>query len=211
MLTRLLLKSTCTVCTLYAAFPWRLLYDTCGNTGSIWGQQSQARLHVNKARPADAYDVWDFPPSHAPWEVPDISLLDPALQKQWDHAANAHLGTIEIQPDSNLRVEWICDQCPGTGHWHTWSALVSSRTSGSGCPARGGRKVCSHNSLATMAPRVAAQWDYEVNDGSPDNILMASDKLVGWRCGVCKHRYMSTPKAQCMRMPFPCPMCATMK
>lgn len=191
----------------HSVFQLRLLYNTDCNTGSR-GQHSQARLHVNKARPAD--DVWDFPRSLAPWEVPDISLLDPALQEQWDHAANAHLGTIEIQPDSNIRVQWICDQCPD-GHWHTWSALVNSRTRGSGCPQCGGRKVCSHNSLATMAPRVAAQWDYEVNDGSPDNIMLESKEPVGWRCGVCNHRYISTPKAQCIRMPFPCPMCKTMK
>ena len=27
---------------------------------------------------------------------PDISLLDPVLQKQWDHAANKHLGNVLI-------------------------------------------------------------------------------------------------------------------
>ena len=29
---------------------------------------------------------------------PDISLLSPALHKEWDHAANAHLGNIVVKP-----------------------------------------------------------------------------------------------------------------
>ncbi|KAL3147935.1 hypothetical protein ABBQ32_002639 [Trebouxia sp. C0010 RCD-2024] len=44
---------------------------------------------------------------------PDISNLDPALQQQWDHAANAHLGNIAMKPYSAKKVHWTCDQCPG--------------------------------------------------------------------------------------------------
>ena len=78
-------------------------------------------------------------------EVPDFSLLDATLQKQWDHRANAHLGTVEIKPDSTESVAWVSDQCPD-GQLHSWSARVASRTSGSGCPLCEGRKVCKHNS-----------------------------------------------------------------
>ena len=46
-------------------------------------------------------------------EGPDISLLEPALQKQWDHAANAHLGNMVIKSHSQKEVWWTCDQCPG--------------------------------------------------------------------------------------------------
>ena len=40
---------------------------------------------------------------------PDISGLDPSLQQQWDHAANAHLGNVDIGPQSNKKVG--CDHC----------------------------------------------------------------------------------------------------
>ncbi|KAL3130481.1 hypothetical protein ABBQ38_008298 [Trebouxia sp. C0009 RCD-2024] len=90
-------------------------------------------------------------------EGPDISLLDPALQKQSDHARNAHLGNTVIKPYSCLKVWSCCDKCPD-GHLHSWSARVVSRSNGSGCPQCRGRKVCKHNSLATRAPKVAAQW-----------------------------------------------------
>ncbi|KAL3155490.1 hypothetical protein ABBQ38_011044 [Trebouxia sp. C0009 RCD-2024] len=96
--------------------------------------------------------------AHAEQQGPNISLLAPALQKQWDHTANAGLGDIDIRPYSYRKVQWICDQCPD-GHPHSWSATVASRTNGTGCPLCRGCKVCKHNSLAAKAPSVAAQWD----------------------------------------------------
>ncbi|KAL3130448.1 hypothetical protein ABBQ38_008270 [Trebouxia sp. C0009 RCD-2024] len=49
---------------------------------------------------------------HLQQEGPDISLLEPMLQRQWDHAANAHLGNTPIKVHSRLKVWWTCDQCP---------------------------------------------------------------------------------------------------
>ena len=82
---------------------------------------------------------------------PDISWLDPVLQKQWDHAANQCLGDVIIKPYSNRKVWWQCDQCPD-GHPHSWFAVVSNRSNGAGCPQCSGRLVCKHNSLRTKAP-----------------------------------------------------------
>ena len=108
---------------------------------------------------------------------PDISLLDPALQKQWDHKGNAWLGNISVTPFSGKKVSWLCDQCPD-GHLHQWTAPVARRSNGSGCPQCSGRKVCQHNSLATIAPRVAADWDYEANVelGTPETIVAQSNQ-----------------------------------
>ncbi|KAL3130319.1 hypothetical protein ABBQ38_008151 [Trebouxia sp. C0009 RCD-2024] len=75
-------------------------------------------------------------------EGPDISLLEPALQRQWDHTANAHLGEVVIKPYSNHKVWWTCNQCPD-GHLHTWSARVANRSSGRDCPQCSGHKDAS--------------------------------------------------------------------
>ena len=101
-------------------------------------------------------------PQHTRQEGPNISLLDPALQKQWDHARSDHLGNTVIKPYNNQKVWWTCDRCPD-GHLHSWSATVNGRSRGSGCPQCIERKVCKHNSLATKAPKVAAQWDCDTN------------------------------------------------
>ena len=140
---------------------------------------------------------------------PDINQLDPALRLQWDHAANAHLDTIVITPYSNRKVWWICDQCPD-GHLHRWEARVCNRTNGSGCPQCSGRKVCKHNSLATKAPSVAAQWDYETNDGTPDSVVAQSSQAVGWLCDVCSHKWRATPNQRVSKQKAGCPKCAAM-
>ena len=139
---------------------------------------------------------------------PDISRLEVGLQQQWDHDANAHLNTLDIKPHSNIKVWWICDQCPD-GHLHRWEARVSHRTGGRGCPQCCGRKVCKHNSLATKDPLVAAQWDYEANDGTPDGVVAFSNQTVGWLCDVCGHKWSATPgKRVFSRSKTGCPECA---
>ena len=138
---------------------------------------------------------------------PDISCLDPALQQQWDHAANAHLGNIVIKPHSSRRkVWWTCDQCPD-GHLHSWEATVSHRTAGTGCPQCSSHKVCKHNSLATKAPKVAAQWDYEANDSTPNDVVAQSNTSVGWRCDVCGHPWTATIDSRVSKLKTGCPQC----
>ena len=138
---------------------------------------------------------------------PNISLLDPALQQQWDHATNAHLGLVDIKPYSNKKVRWVCDQCPD-GHLHSWEAQINNRTNGRGCPQCTGRKVCKHNSLATKAPKVAAQWDYGVNAGTPDTVMAQSNHRVGWLCEVCGEQWDQSPNQRVGNKGVGCPKCA---
>ena len=165
------------------------------HTGKAWNQHPEVRCHLKQAQPA-----------HKQQEGPNISRLDPALQQQWDHAANAHIGKVDIAPTIRRKVWWICDQCPD-GHLHRWEACVKERTRGTGCPQCSGHKVCKHNSLSTKAPLVAAQWDYEANDGSPDSVSAQSHQLLGWHCGACGHKWSRTPNRRVKANPG-CPMCA---
>ena len=138
---------------------------------------------------------------------PGISRLEPALQQQWDHAANAHLGPIDIKPNSGKKVWWACDQCPDD-HLHSWEARVSDRTRGSGCPQCCGRKVCKHNSLATKAPKVAPQWDYEANDNTPEDVIAQSSHPVGWLCEVCGDQWSGSPNHRVSKKKAGCSTCA---
>ena len=137
---------------------------------------------------------------------PDISRLDPALQQQWDYAANVHLGSIDIKPYAKRKVWWTCDQCPD-GHLHRWEARVDLRTDGRGCSQCSGRKVCKHNSLATKAPKVAAQWDYEANDGTPEDVVAQSNTTVGWHCDACGDKCSAPPGRRVSKNKAGCPQC----
>ena len=136
---------------------------------------------------------------------PDISLLKPILQNQWDYAANAYMGNIVIRPYSKWKAWWICDQCPD-GHAHQWNAIVQNRTAGNGCPQCTCRRLCHHNSLARKAPWAAAQWDYEANEGTPDTVTCKSGQPVGWLCQICSHRWTVSPKSRVPRKTG-CPQC----
>ena len=127
--------------------------------------------------------------------APDISLLAPHLQLQWDHTANAHPEHIIIRPYSHRRVWWMCNQCPD-GHPHRWQATVNKRSSGTGCPQCAGRKVCQHNSLATKAPDVAKHWNYSKNSAKPDAVLANSNTDVEWLCNVCGHEWTVSPNSR---------------
>ena len=118
-------------------------------------------------------------------EGPDISLLSPLLQSQWDHANNAHLGNIVIKPQANTKVWWTCSQCPG-GHPHKWLAKPNNRSAskgkkGAGCPFCANKKVCQHNSLHTKAPHLVHEWSEKI-ELSPSNFLVGSSKRAWWQC-----------------------------
>ena len=123
---------------------------------------------------------------------PDISRLAPHLHQEWDHAANAHLGSITIAPHSHRKAWWRSGTCK-TGRPHRWHARVSSRTGGTSCPYDAGRAVCPCNDLAHNHPEVAAEWDWEANgDRTPEAVAASSNSKAAWRCGVCGHSWSAT-------------------
>ena len=168
----------------------------CLHTGRVLDQQRSVHCHAKQAQSAAAQQGG-----------PDISRLDPDLQKQWDHAANAHLGSAGITPHSRKKVGWTCDQCPD-GHPHSWSATVSHRTNGTGCPQCRGRKVCKHNCLATKDPLVAAQWDHEKNEDTPDDVVAQSNQPAHWHCDACGHKWRAKICARVSKTKSGCPQCA---
>ena len=116
---------------------------------------------------------------------PDISLLSPLLQSQWDHPRNAHLDNIVIRPHTNTKVWWTCSQCPD-GHPHNWLAAPNSRSARKGrrdrgCPFCANQKICQHNSLHTKAPYLLPEWS-EKNERSPHDFAFKSSMKAWWQC-----------------------------
>ena len=111
---------------------------------------------------------------------PDISLLSPILQRQWDHAKNAHHGNILIKPYTDRKVWWRCDQCPH-GRPHVWEANIRDRSRGTLCPFCTNKKVCQHNSLATKHPDIAEEFS-DRNQGTAHDYIAGSAEKVIWRC-----------------------------
>ena len=139
---------------------------------------------------------------------PDIFRLAPHLQEEWDHAANAHLGSIIIAPKSSRKVWWSSGMCK-TGQPHRWQAVVSNRTDGTGCPYNAGRATCPCSDLAHNHPEVAAEWDWDTNGGrTPETVTASCNFKAAWRCGVCGHRWSATVLSRTKVYGTGCPQCA---
>ena len=141
---------------------------------------------------------------------PDISLLSSKLQQQWDHAKNAHLGNVNITPNSGQKVHWTCPDCPD-GHPHQWEARVTARRTNHGCPFCSGKRVCQHNSVATKAPNVAATWDSTANDGTPHDFTAHSHFTKQWHCPVCGHKWLAQIYSRVGPKKSGCPECYNLK
>ena len=105
------------------------------------------------------------------------------VMNDWDAAANLKLGLdpAKIKLRSHKQVHWVCRKCP-LGHLHKWAATPNSRTGrNSGCPCCSGHQVCQCNSLRTIIPEVAKDWDYAKNEGTPDDYSAFAYKLVWWK------------------------------
>lgn len=66
---------------------------------------------------------------------------------------------------------------------HEWQADVANRVAGGGCPFCTNRRVSVTNSLATLHPRIAAQWHPTKNGTlTPGDVVRSSGIRVWWQC-----------------------------
>ena len=137
--------------------------------------------------------------------TPDITELSPQLQQEWHPDNSLSLGDIKVKAFSHRKVMWRCNQCPA-GQPHIWVTSVSNRTNGHKCPYCQGRRLCVHNSLATVAPGVARYWDCERNVKSPEETLAGSNASAEWNCPDCEHKWERSIKNR-VRDSAGCPRC----
>lgn len=100
------------------------------------------------------------------------------LLQQWDMEKNFPLNSGKVSFGSGKKVWWLCNQK------HSWNAVVSSRTKGSGCPFCAGTKpIFGSTDLETLRPDLAAQWHPALNEElRPQNVSCHSQKKVWWLC-----------------------------
>ncbi|CAN5376185.1 hypothetical protein BH09MYX1_BH09MYX1_03870 [soil metagenome] len=103
----------------------------------------------------------------------------PDLLLQWHPTLNDDVFPYDVSHGSAYEVWWKCDKGPD----HEWKALAFSRIRSRGCPFCSGRRVSVTNSLATLAPRTAAEWHPKKNGkATPRGVTQKSGKKVWWLC-----------------------------
>ena len=114
---------------------------------------------------------------------PTLTASKHPVMVEFDYSRNQEAG---LDPDkitlgSNKKVYWVCSKCP-RGQPHMWMASPNKRIAkGTGCPYCSNRLACTCNSLQSLYPALAAEWDTARNGVGPDQILHGSEKLAYWK------------------------------
>ncbi len=117
-------------------------------------------------------------------KYPTFAVAQHALLEQWDHDRNSKNGNFPASTTlrSNKVIWWHCHECP-KGMVHSWQATPNSRTSEmtlSGCPSCVGKKLCQCNSLETVCPDVAADFDAGKSGVSPAEVTSSTTIKYSW-------------------------------
>ena len=114
---------------------------------------------------------------------PTLTASNHAVMVEFDHSRNQEAG---LDPDkitlgSHKKVHWVCSNCP-RGQPHLYVASPNQRVGkGTGCPYCSCLRACICNSLQSLYPALAAEWDAARNGIGPDQILPTSMKLAYWK------------------------------
>ena len=131
----------------------------------------------------------------------DLNTICPDMAAQWHPTKNGDLLPDMVSAGSHKTVWWICSK------GHEWEAKISARhTFKSGCPyCAGQRPIQGESDLLTVRPEIAAEWDYDKNNGiRPSDVCYGSNKKYWWFCNN-GHSWLAAPSA---RKKSGCPYCA---
>lgn len=136
--------------------------------------------------------------------VEDLKILN----NLWDREKNDAVGLDpHIVPiNSNKEVFW---KCPNGHSWKESVSAVNGRKTK--CFYCSGRLVWpGENDLKTLYPKIASEWDVDMNGITPDNISPKDTKTYWWKC---KNGHPSFPRSVSHRIERhdTCPYCSGKK
>ena len=152
---------------------------TAGSNKRLWwkcskGHEWQATIAVRNSGSGCPYCAGRY----AVRGIDDLKTANPDFISEWNYEKNRDLNPEDFKLNSNQRVWWKCAK------GHEWQALISNRCIGRGCPYCAGQMVIPGiNDLQSINPSLAAEWDYDKNDGlTPENVMPNSTKKIWWKC-----------------------------
>lgn len=122
-------------------------------------------------------------------QIPPIiekdSLLDncPEIEEVWDYDKNFPLRPEHFKQYSNFKAWFTCEQN------HTTLAQIGSKSQGHGCKVCHGQVATEEYNLELLFPGIAREWNYDLNENTPDTFLPFSNQVAYWDCSKCKSTY----------------------
>ena len=115
---------------------------------------------------------------------------DAQLSREWCSEGNGGVLPETVARHSMKMRKWMCLRDPSHG---TYLASPHRRSGmGTGCPecAKVARRVkTKRGSLTEEQSELAAQWDYQLNDRTPESVPTGSTYMANWICSesTCQH------------------------
>ena len=145
-------------------------------------------------------------------QAKSLADLFPKIAEEWDYKKNAPLTPDLVAAHSGKKAYWLCK------NGHSYSSVIASRTGDDAC----GCPVCSNHgpalyqdgiyigehSLSKEAPEIAREFDEQKNGISADDIAVASNKKVWWKCSTCGYEWQSKVNTRTSSLKTGCPQCA---
>lgn len=109
----------------------------------------------------------------------DLQTVYPTIVSAWDYDLNNCSPEDELF-NSHRKVNWLCSK------GHSYQRTISAQLNYDGCPVcKGQQLLVGYNDLTTAYPHMAMEWNYEKNEGKPDDYTRLSTKRVWWKCLEC--------------------------
>lgn len=106
----------------------------------------------------------------------DLATTHPHLLPEWDYSKNKVLPS-EIGFGSEKKVWWVCKK------WHEWETSIRNRVIGKNCPTCSNKIILpGFNDLATLNPKLAAEWHPTKNTKPASMYGAGSAFIVWWIC-----------------------------
>jgi hypothetical protein len=111
--------------------------------------------------------------------VNDLPTLRPDIAAEWNSQRNGTLKPTHFQPNSTVMAWWICPQ----GHELQMVIAFRCMAQKSTCPVESGRRFSKGtNDLATKEPRLATEWNDQLNGRVAADVLAGGKAQHWWTC-----------------------------
>ncbi|KAA6420388.1 MAG: hypothetical protein FRX49_09550 [Trebouxia sp. A1-2] len=163
----------------------------CPKCGHSWQAMIQRKVSSQSGCPkcSKINKPWNRQPSLTQSQHPAM------LEFDFERNRRAGLDPDKITAGSAKVVHWICTKCP-KDQPHLFVASARSRIAlNHGCPYCASKKACICNSLQSLYPVLAAEYDTARNGVGPEQVLPGSNKMAFWK-DASGHTWEQSPDSR---------------